>query len=272
VKSLGEFKMALYTHETLGPPAYQLRFSWTGWPSIPPFPPRPADSYLRELEKKWEQDGIRPLESRWTPEMIQYTVSVKPQVAPTFLAARLKGRLQHALRNAKTPVKFSRKVSVRCLGDSCTSEVERYIEQQVGNRHFADPRMRQFLSQFTVTNPAANLALPTESISGRYWYNLHLVLLVSRGDKLFDEPSLRIITDSCSTVAGANGYVISRQSLLPDHLHLALRGNIEHSPEEIALAFLNGLSSAVSQRPIWENGYYAGTFGEYEMACVRTKT
>jgi hypothetical protein len=103
--------MTLYTRETLGTPAYQLRFSWTCWPSKPPFPPRSAASYLRELEEKWEQDGIRPLESRWTPEMIQYTVSTKPQVSPTFLTSRLKGRLQHSLREARTPVKFSRKLT-----------------------------------------------------------------------------------------------------------------------------------------------------------------
>ena len=34
------------------------------------------------------------------------TFSVRPDVAPTFFTARVKGRLQHALRAAGTPVKM----------------------------------------------------------------------------------------------------------------------------------------------------------------------
>jgi hypothetical protein len=59
--------------------------------------------------------------------------------------------------------------------------------------------------------------------------------------------------------------------VLPDHLHLALRGAITHSPEEIAFSFLNNLAYALGQRPWWQAGYYAGTFGEYSMAAVRPK-
>ena len=35
------------------------------------------------------------------------------------------------------------------------------------------------------------------------------------------------------------------------------------------MAFLNNLAYAFDQRPWWEAGYYAGTFGEYGMAAVR---
>ena len=60
-------------------------------------------------------------------------------------------------------------------------------------------------------------------------------------------------------------------AVLPDHLHLALRGAVEQSPEEIALGFLNNLAYVLGQRPWWQAGYYAGTFGEYSMAAVRQK-
>ncbi len=50
---------------------------------------------------------------------------------------------------------------------------------------------------------------------------------------------------------------------------MALRGNIEHSPQDIALAFLNNLAYAMGQNAIWQSGYYAGTFGEYDMGAVR---
>jgi hypothetical protein len=39
----------------------------------------------------------------------------------------------------------------------------------------------------------------------------------------------------------------------------------------MALAFLNNLAYALGQRPWWEPGYYAGTFGENGMAAVRPR-
>jgi len=56
---------------------------------------------------------------------------------------------------------------------------------------------------------------------------------------------------------------------MPDHLHMALRGNIEHDPQTIALSFMNNLAYALGQKPVWEFGYYVGSFGEYDMNAVR---
>ena len=55
----------------------------------------------------------------------------------------------------------------------------------------------------------------------------------------------------------------------PDHLHAAMRGNAELSPEEIALAFQNNLAFVLGQRRVWENTYYVGTFGEYDLKVLR---
>ncbi len=57
--------------------------------------------------------------------------------------------------------------------------------------------------------------------------------------------------------------------MMADRLHLALRGNIEQSPEEIALAMMNNLAYAFGHNPIWQSSYYAGTFGNYHMDAVR---
>ena len=59
------------------------------------------------------------------------------------------------------------------------------------------------------------------------------------------------------------------RSWLLDHLHLGLRGNIEESPAEIALVLLNNTAYAVGQNAIWQRGYYAGTFSEYDVNAVR---
>ena len=55
---------------------------------------------------------------------------------------------------------------------------------------------------------------------------------------------------------------------MPDHEHMTMRGNIQKSPEEIALEYLNGLTNALG-KSIWEFGYYAGNFGEYDLDGVR---
>ena len=81
--------------------------------------------------------------------------------------------------------------------------------------------------------------------------------------------TLQPIDQWCSGIARKKGYAISTRSVMPDQLHLALRANIEQSPEKIALAMMNNLAYAFGQNPIWQSSYYAGTFGEYDMDAVR---
>ena len=259
----------IYSPDEVSSPAYHLRYTWSGWPSLSTFPDVPSEEFFQELDTLWEDDGMRQLERSWSAELIQFTFSVKPQVSPVFFTSRVKGRLQHALRKSDRPTKFSRKVGFRGIGDNHTAEVEAYIERQVVKEAFVDPRFAEFLKQFTVTDPNVRLDQPTETNSGRYWYNLHLVLVVEHRNRFIDKESLRTIDHWCSRIAKKKGYAISTRSVMPDHLHLALRGNIEQSPEEIALAMMNNLAYAFGQNPIWRSSYYAGTFGEYDMDVVR---
>ena len=70
-------------------------------------------------------------------------------------------------------------------------------------------------------------------------------------------------------IAERKGHQIAAISVMPDHLHLALRGNIESSPQDIALGFQNNLAFTMGQVPIWKEGFYAGTFSEYDMGAIR---
>jgi hypothetical protein len=74
-------------------PAYQLRYSWTGWPSTPPFPIDLVARVLPDIAPEWETDGLRVLESSFASEQLQLTLSALPQVSPVALAARVKGRI-----------------------------------------------------------------------------------------------------------------------------------------------------------------------------------
>jgi REP element-mobilizing transposase RayT len=251
-------------------PAYQLRYSWAGWPSRETFPAVLLARVLPDVAPEWEGDGLRVLEALPAPERLQLTLSSTPQVSPVTLAARVKGRLQHHCRRRGTPVEFSRKLAVRSLGDPTRAQVEEYVRRQVPKEALADERFRQLLASYTVVNPEVDLSRPTESNSGRYWYDLHLVLVAAERYRAGEPATLAKIRDTALRVCAKKGYAASALAVLPDHLHVALRGNVAHEPEETALAFLNNLAYVLGQR-WWQPGYYAGTFGEYSMAAVRPK-
>lgn len=260
----------LYTPRTLSEPAYHLRYAWTGWPSEgTQFPDFPPSSLWESLTEAWETDGIRYLESNWAPHRIQITCSVRPTVGPVFFTGRVKGRLQHAMRMAGQPAKFSRKVAFRSLGENNRKTVELYIGNQVANAGFVDPRFAQLLDRFTKINEFVDLRRPASSLSGRYWYNLHLVLVTEERMRFTDEPSLAKLFQLCNRIAEKKGYRVSACSVMPDHVHVALGGDIERSPEEIALSYMNNLAYGFGQRPIWRPSYYVGSFGEYDMGAVR---
>jgi REP element-mobilizing transposase RayT len=258
----------LYRAEHLTP-SYKLRYGWTGWPSAGTSFPAELESVARELADAWEGDGLRLLQLRFSAREAQLTFSVKPHVSPVVFTARVKGRLQHGCRQRGVDVRFSRKVAMRSIGENRRENVEAYIEGQVGKEPLADPRFADLLRQFTVVRDEVDLSRPTETRSGRYWYNLHLVLVTEARYRIGDPARLGRIRDTCFRIAEKKGHAISRLSVMPDHFHVALRGNIEHAPEDIALALMNNLAYALGQIRWWRRGYYAGTFSEYDMGAVR---
>jgi REP element-mobilizing transposase RayT len=260
----------IYVRDDLNP-AYQLRYDWTGWPSNGTLPREPDPDVFVDLAAKWEDDDIRLLEQGWTHDEVHLCVSVKPSVAPVDAAARLKGRLQHALRKNETPVKFSRKLSIRTVGETKTDTVQSYIEAQVANAGLADPRFEAFLEQFTVVDETVDLSEPTATDSGRYWYNLHMVLVVRDRFRITDANRLGRLRDGALRVAQLKGHRIARLSVMPDHLHAAMRGNISHAPGEIAVNFMNNLANLLGQEALWQPSFYVGTFTEYDMDVIRRR-
>jgi REP element-mobilizing transposase RayT len=69
-------------------------------------------------------------------------------------------------------------------------------------------------------------------------------------------------------VASKHGYRMSRVAVLPDHIHMAMGCPIDRSPEDVALGYLNNCSFACGMKPVFQFGYYVGTFGEYDRAAV----
>ena len=260
----------LYTAHNLHP-AYSLRYGWSGWPASGTLPDPLPDGMIDTLTAQWKIDGLHLLEFDWSSESVQFTVSTTPEITPVFLASRIKGRLQHALRKSGHPTSFSRKLAVRSIGDNRRQAVEGYIRKQARKEGFADPRYVETLHRNSISDPRVDLSMPTETRSGRYWYNLHIVLVATGSHAIADEDSLKRVRELSQRIALKKGYRISELFAMPNHLHVALRGNGEESPQEIALGFQNNLAYALGRYRVWEDTYYAGTFGEYSTAAVRER-
>jgi REP element-mobilizing transposase RayT len=248
--------------------AYHLRYTWTGWPSGGAFLATPTE-LLPQIEILWNEDGLRLLEYRWTSHLVQLLFSATPTLSPELIAQRGKGRLCYALRKAGLEMPFSRKLAIRSLGDNTREEVERYIERQVGKEQFADPRFAQEMQHFTVMNPEVDLSRPSESARGRYWYNLHVVLVVQDRCRLTEPSSLSKIRDTALKIAAKKAHGVSWLSVMPDHLHVAVRPQPTESPADVVFAYQNNLAYATGQKRMWRESFYVGTFSEYNMDAVR---
>jgi REP element-mobilizing transposase RayT len=255
----------IYTTESVHP-VQNLRYDWTGWlRDRNPFPPT-LDQAMAHCRGAWRSDGITL--DHWHVEgrRIQFLFTVDPVVSPACCAQRAKGRLQHALRRAGTPVSFSRRIGFRTLGDNTREIVEQYVVSQVGRSDYADARFRDYIDQFTVGNPSARLAKPFVSGHGRYWYNLHLVIVVQdRRCPMTRHETFVVVREESMRLAASFGHELS---VMPDHVHIVLRGNIQTSPLEVGLEFLNGLSLALGNNRCWSEEFYVGTFSEYAVGKI----
>ena len=250
-------------------PIHRLHYAWMGWPSPGTLLPAPGlhlsgDAADPELTRAWAADGIACLSEDWSPQLVQLVFRVNPDVSPVACTQRVKGRLQHALRRCGTPVAFSRKVGMRSLGENIGDTVQRYVREQLDHADLADPRYAQRLADAAIEDATVDLAQPTETDSGRYWYNLHLVLVTASRYRVGAELHVGDWAATVQTAARESGGAVRALAVMPDHVHLALRGNIAQSPVEIGVLFQNALAKIAGGRE-WQEKFYIGTFGEYSL-------
>lgn len=62
---------------------------------------------------------------------------------------------------------------------------------------------------------------------------------------------------------------VAECSIMPDHLHLAVKASPEQSPREVAEFFQLATARAVQVLGLWKDTFYVGTFGEYGLKYVR---
>ncbi len=262
--------MPIYTTDNIRI-VHNLHYDWTGWTETKKieFPPS-THSAIESCRQLWNEEGLRLESYQVKKDQIQCLFEVNPRVSPIFCSARSKGRLQYALRKCGTPVPFSRRTCLRSLGDNTREIVRNYLKKQAGKSDYVDSRFKEWLEQFNLEFKNTDLKEPEHASHGLYWYNLHFVIVVfDRRFPMTLAESFARVRDNCIRIGKENACSLAEISIMPDHIHMGLRGNKEQAPEDIALNFLNGLSMAFGNNRCWSEECYLGTYSEYSLEKIR---
>jgi REP element-mobilizing transposase RayT len=255
----------LYTVENCKA-AYQLNWSLSlfGRGSFPD-----PVAWLKALKSRVEADGVRILEHRVVaPNVMQFLISSTPQLSPAQIIRSVKGRMQHEIK-VEQPKAFRRNYFIHSIGSVNRAILQTYVADQLGHHPMADPRVESVLQKYQTQNSDVDLSYERTTAHGRFIYNLQVVLVNAGRWREIREDRLARTHEMIRKVAAKKDHMLSRSSILADHLHLTLGGGIDESPLQIALAYMNNLAFAQGMTPVLKYGFYAGTFGEYDLAAVR---
>ena len=246
--------------------AYQLNWSLAVfWNSPAP----PEQDWLTELKAATERDGVRILESRQkAPDVTQFLLSTTPALAPQEIIRSVKGRLQYLVRH-QIPKAFHRNYSIKSVGSVTREVIDQYVGSQVERHAMADERVQRMLAKLQVHCPEVDLSISRRSNYGEYLFNLHTVLVNEGRWREVREEAIAKTREMIVGASGKKGHLLSRAGIVADHIHLMLGCGIGESPQEVALGYLNNLAFAYGMKPIFQFGFYAGTFGEYDLGAIR---
>jgi REP element-mobilizing transposase RayT len=219
--------------------AYQLLWSFSlFWRE-----PMNSDDWRKPLSQQTEGDDVRLLRHRFARDGHSlFLVSTKPSVSPTEIARSIKGRLQYLVRDQR-PKAFQRNYCIRSIGSTRRDKLEAYLGSQVEHHPMADPRVAEQFAKYQICNPAVDLSQARFSHHAKFWYNLHISLVHEQRYREVDD---RVWTKVCKMInmsSQKKGHLLSRAGILPDHLHMTIGCGLQESPQEIAVAYLNNLSS-----------------------------
>jgi hypothetical protein len=255
----------IYTAENIRV-AYALRWSpAVFWKAPVPDP----ESWLTDLQSATEPDGVRILNHRLVrPNSSQFLVSTKAHVSPAKCIRSVKGRLQYLIRDAM-PKAFRRNYSMRSVGEANQSVIEKYVATQLDHHKAADPRLDALLEPYQHLERETDLAAVRRSGHGEFIYNLHLAVVHAERFGQAERSLFAKTSSMLKNAAKKRAHNLTRIGMLADHVHWTIGCNLAESPLEVGLCYLNNLAFAHGMRPIYQFGFYVGTFGPYDLGAIR---
>jgi REP element-mobilizing transposase RayT len=168
------------------------------------------------------------------------------------------------------PKAFSRNYGLVSVGSARRDLIEHYVETQLNHHRMADPRVQTALfEQQFVGN--SELSIPRMNSHAQFVYNLHVVLVNAEHLNDLRQEVLGRRREMILSASQRKGHLLSRVAILTDHVHLMLGCQLNESPAEIALAYMNNLAYVEGMEPVYQFGYYVGTFGEYDLQAIRNR-
>lgn len=244
--------------------AYQLNWSYSlFWNHAPT-----EFTWLPDLQEACEGDSIWVLQHDFKPPNIsQFLISTKPDVAPVLVTQRVKGRLQHLVRRTM-PNAFHRNYSIRSLGSTRGPKLDAYLATQLAHHPIADSRVQEQFGQYQIYHPEVDLLAQRKTAHALYSYSLHIVFVAEERYREIRDEVLCAMRDMIESASRSKGHLLSRAALLPDHIHLTVGCQAAETPENVALSYMNNLAYAQNMKPVYMSSYFVGTYGEYDLGVI----
>jgi hypothetical protein len=257
------------------PLIHKVSYSWTGWPKSGLFPDFDLRETLSSLKPVWKRDGIQVIAYKANEERVQITVNSVPSISAVTVAARLKGRLDHWLKGNGWSSGFKRKVGLRSLGGNTIDEVLPYISTQLDRCDLVDSRYIGNLNTVRWENPDIDLSKPIITCRGRYWNDFHFVVVAQNRSRLSTFARMRGVQAAAlewsRSLAEDGGKDLlcglKSISIMPDHVHLAVRLPVMTVPKIAAVKLVSSLNNALGHA-FYSERVYMGTFSVYSMGSV----
>jgi REP element-mobilizing transposase RayT len=245
--------------------AYQLDWSLTiFWRKAP----IPEETWLPPLKVACEPDGIRLLRHQLEANNASlFLVSTRPNVRPVDIPQRVKGRLQHIVRNT-VPKAFQRNYALRSIGSTRRPKLDEYLAMQLEHHPQHDVRLSERIAQYQIFDASVDLSMAQRTAHAMFWYNLHIVFVHEDHWRCLRDEQLQHVHDMILGAARKKQHRLSRAAIVPDHLHFMMGCHLEESPECVALSYLNNLAYAHQMQAIYRPSYFVGTFSEYDLGVI----
>ena len=221
------------------------------------------------------------LEAKASDSEVLLTASLSPEEPVSACVSKLKGKTSKLLRETLGMDSCSKLLSrsyFACgVGRNTRKAVEDYLAKQAEHHGYdVSDSSPVFTREMQVDEETEARLQPKHA---RAVLNFHITLATQKRMILFHRAMAAALSDRWIELASGEDWFIRKVSLLPDHVHLALRLHPAVSPAEIVTRLMNSsqeflfqefrdevLSRRMSQ--IWNPGAYIGSYGDITSQAV----
>ena len=246
---------------------YCLRYAYSTW-TTQKLSVNTLQDVIQQTEILLASDNLKILEHRVEGSQIQLLLSARPNHSPVDLSKITKAKLSVAFSQQKIYKSVTREFALRSVGENTTHDLEHYLREQVNRRNFVDDRFADSLRPFSKEYDV-DLERCEATKYGHYWYDLHFVLGTNDRYSVAIPEIWETIVQSSELWHQEQGHQLKSISLLPDHVHLLVRPNLNVSPYRVGEGLIERLNRVKIMQNIYHSTFYVGTHGTYPMNAIR---